>query len=197
MLERFNVVDLIEVTAAVDNHVDAKAVRHVVAQGAHPQSKGRSWCHFRGWCWRRWSAKWMMRLKLQDKFCAAVLLCRVSESWCLCCKEAWSPSVSKCGWDCRFLWDPTRPSTVRESISMHLGWQQMTTGSKGECIMNSTAHNRRSPECDDRKTTLQIIKVFYFTLYYVEKSDDSHALMHVCLERPIYCSCLLFSPKVL
>ena len=30
MLERFNVVDLIEVTAAVDNHVDAKAVRHVL-----------------------------------------------------------------------------------------------------------------------------------------------------------------------
>ena len=47
-LRAVNVVDLIEEKAAVDDHVDAKAVRHVVAKGAHPQSKGRSWCHFRG-----------------------------------------------------------------------------------------------------------------------------------------------------
>ena len=47
-LRAVNVVDPVQVTAAVDNNVDAKAVRHVVAEGAHPQSKGRSWCHFRG-----------------------------------------------------------------------------------------------------------------------------------------------------
>ena len=39
MLERFNVVDLIEVTAAVDNHVDAKAVRHVVAKVPTPSRR--------------------------------------------------------------------------------------------------------------------------------------------------------------